>query len=63
MGETTEVKEEIWSNYQLQIIEDNNSSLGKNTKLISKLSNKKIKTPLLKCKTLFKCRAAIQKNL
>ena len=62
MGGTIEVKKEIWSKYQLQIIEDNNSSLGKNKKRICNLSKKKIETPLLKCKTLFKCRVEIHKN-
>ena len=33
VGETIEVKKEIWSKYQLQIIEDNNFSLGKNKKV------------------------------
>ena len=62
VGETIEAKKEIWSKYQFQIIEDNNFSLGKNMKRICNLSNKKIETPLLKCKTLFKCRVEIHKN-
>ena len=61
-GGKIEVKKELLSNYQLRIIEHDNSSLSKNKELISNLSNKKIETPLLKCQTLFKCMVAIQKN-
>ena len=42
-GEKIEAKKEILSNYQLQIIEDSFSSLGKNKKYISNLSNKEQK--------------------
>ena len=38
-GEKIKAKKEILSNYQLQIIEYNKSSLGKNEKRISNLSN------------------------
>ena len=61
-GEKIEIKKHVLSNYKLQIIEDNNSSLGKNKNLISNLSNTKIETATLKCKTLSKCRVAIKKN-
>ena len=61
-GEEIEIKKQVLSNYKLQIIEDNNSSLGKNKNLISNLSNTKIETATLKCKTLSKCRVAIKKN-
>ena len=61
-GEKIEIKKQVLSNYNLQIIEDNNSSLGKNKNLISNLSNTKIETAPLKCKTLSKCRMAIKKN-
>ena len=61
-GEEIEIKKQVLSNYKLQIIEDNNSSLGKNKNLISNLSNTKIETAPLKCKTLSKCRVTIKKN-
>ena len=40
-GEKIKVTEEMFSKYQLQIIEDNNFSLGKNKKLIPNLGNKR----------------------
>ena len=61
VDEKLEAKKEIASNHQLQIIEGNNSSLGKTKILISNLSNNK-ENPLLKCKTLPKCRVAIPEN-
>ena len=61
-GEKIEIKKQVLSNYKLQIIEDNNSSLGKNKNLFSNRSNTKIETAPLKCKTLSKCRVAIKKN-
>ena len=61
-GEKIEIKKQALSDYKLQIIEDNNSSLGKNKNLISNLSNTKIETATLKCKTLSKCRVSIKKN-
>ena len=61
-GQKIEIKKQVLSNYKLQIIEDNNSSLGKNKNLISNLSNTKIETAPLKCKTLSKCWVAIKKN-
>ena len=48
------------SAYQLQIIEDNNFSLGKNERLILNLDNKKIQTPSL-LKTLFRVWVTIKK--
>ena len=41
MGEKVKIINEMLSEYQLQIIEDNSFSLGKNKKLISNLSNKR----------------------
>ena len=61
-GEKIEIKKQALSDYKLQIIEDNNSSLGKNKNLIPNLSNTKIETAPLKCKTLSKCGVAIEKN-
>ena len=61
-GQKIEIKKQVLSNYKLQIIEHNNSSLGKNKNLISNLSNTKIETVPLKYKTLSKCRVAIKKN-
>ena len=40
-GEKVKVAEEILSDYQLKIIEDNNLSFGKNKKLIPNLDNKR----------------------
>ena len=51
------------SDYQSQIIEDNNyNSHGKNKKLIPNKDNKKIQTSLSKIQTLFNCRASIKKK-
>ena len=40
-GGKVKVTEEMLSEYQLQIIEDNNFSLGRNKKLIFNLGNKR----------------------
>ena len=40
-GKKVKVTEEMLSEYQLQIIEDNNFSLRRTKKLISKLGNKR----------------------
>ena len=60
--EKTEVTEKVLSEYQFQIIEDNNFSLGKNKKFIPDLNYKKLQSPLSKLKTLFKFRATVNKK-
>ena len=56
-GEKIEVKKEIFSNYQIQITEHNNISLGKNKKLLPNLeNNRKYKLHYQNMKILFKYR-------
>ena len=63
-GEKIKVTKEMLSEYQLQIIEDNNSSHGENKTLILNLDNKrkyKLHNKNLKLKT-WKFRTTVKKN-
>ena len=61
MGKKIKVAQKL-SEYQLQIIEDTDFSLGKNKKLVLNLSNKKIQISLSKLKTSLKFRVTTRKN-
>ena len=60
-AEKIKVAKKMLSEYQLQIIEDNGFSPGKNEKLAPDLGNKKMQTPFSKLKTLFTIRIKIEK--
>ena len=62
MGKKIKVAQKL-SEYQLQIIEDTDFSLGKNKKLVLNLSNKKIQISLSKLKTSLKFRVTTRKNI
>lgn len=58
------VMKQIFSKYQLQIVEKNEFCLGKNEKLIPNLAYKKIlKLHYKKPKTLFKATIKTEKNM